>query len=296
MTMFTRVSYRLTATLLTFSALTGMTSLAHGQPLTTARVASTLVGDVPANPTRDLGDAPDSTNHAGAAMAAYAGVQANYPTVFDPAAGAPSGPAHLTPVPFHLGQQVSREAEADIGPDQDPNNNILPGANTPDLDRFDDGVQPGTWLPANCQKATLPAKVLITPQAFNWFTQNQATGYLNIWVDINRDGDWADGFSCQAGGQVRRSVEHVVIDFPVNVAALGAGTHIIPTSSGYFVWPAALSQLPRWVRVTLSERPAPKPLAYAGIQYGDGRGPLPPYTFGETEDYIARLIGVPAQD
>ena len=63
---------------------------------------------------------------------------------------------HARPRPFHLGQQVSREAEADIGPDQDPTNNILPAANVPNQDRFDDGVQPQLWALNNCQASVLP--------------------------------------------------------------------------------------------------------------------------------------------
>ena len=82
----------------------------------------------------DLGDAPDSTNHFGANMAAYPGVQANFPTVFDVATGADQGPLHRNPHPFHLGQQFSIEAEADVGPDQDGVRNIVPPANNPDND------------------------------------------------------------------------------------------------------------------------------------------------------------------
>ena len=59
----------------------------------------------------DLGDAPDSTNHAAVAMAAYAGVQADFPTVFDATTGLPEGPASspTTPLPFGTaGQPRSR--------------------------------------------------------------------------------------------------------------------------------------------------------------------------------------------
>ena len=63
----------------------------------------------------DLGDAPDSSNHSGAGMLAYPAVPARYPTVFDPAAGTPQGPSHSKPTPFHLGQRVSLEVEADQG-------------------------------------------------------------------------------------------------------------------------------------------------------------------------------------
>ncbi len=66
-----------------------------------AAKAPQMIGEAPQPPftprPSDLGDAPDSTNHAGVAMAAYAGVQARYPTVFDPATGLPQGPRHRLP-------------------------------------------------------------------------------------------------------------------------------------------------------------------------------------------------------
>ncbi|MCB0088361.1 MAG: hypothetical protein KDE54_10640, partial [Caldilineaceae bacterium] len=97
----------------------------------------------------DLGDAPDSTNHAGAAMLAYPGTGAHYPTVFDVAAPE-RGPKHLRPRPFHLGRGVTAEAEADLGFDQDGVNNIRPAANTPNLDKRDDGLlAPSSF--AHCQ-------------------------------------------------------------------------------------------------------------------------------------------------
>ncbi len=234
----------------------------------------------------DLGDAPDSSNHAGVNMAAYAGVQANFPTVFDPATGQPRGPLHLDPRAFHLGQQVSREVEADVGPDEDAPNNIEPAANVADLDNFDDGAIPQAWNLNPCARAFTPVQVNITQVAVDRFTQLGTQGYLNIFVDGNRDGDWADGFNCvDANGQQQASVEHIVIDFPVNAAALGAGTHVLQPLSGYVVWPAQLANLPSWARVTLSEQPSNKTLQFANIQYGDGRGYQTPFAVGETEDY-----------
>ncbi|CAG0927934.1 hypothetical protein TFLX_00709 [Thermoflexales bacterium] len=249
----------------------------HGAPLT-----------ITVSP-HDLGDAPDSTNHAGAAMTAYPAVQANYPTVFDPALGQPIGPMHLHPRPFHLGQNVSREAEADGGPDEDPLNNIVPAANDPNNDRFDDGINPNVWALSHCQTRVIPVRVFISPQAVNWFQQQDIPAYLNLWLDGNRDGDWADGFNCppeQAG------VEHIVIDRAINVGALGAGVHTINVTTGLLPWPTALAQQPAWVRVTLSERPSNKTLNFGGINYGDGRGYGLPFHTGETEDYYAHPEGV----
>ena len=232
----------------------------------------------------DLGDAPDSTNHFGVAMAAYPGTQATFPTVFDPATGLPQGPKHLHPRPFHLGPQVSREAEADVGPDADPFNNIVPPANNPDNDRFDDGVNPNLWAFNDCQTTTIPVRVFINPQAVNWFQQQNEPAYLNVWLDANRDGDWADGFNC---GPNQAEVEHIIIDFPVDVVALGAGLQIINVPTGLAPWPIQWAQQPFWARVTLSEHKSNKTLMFGGISYGDGRGFAMPFRTGETEDYLA---------
>lgn len=233
---------------------------------------------------RELGDAPDSTNHPATAMTAYPGIQANFPTVFDPTTGLPEGPMHAHPRPFHLGQQVSREAEADIGPDEDPTNNIIPAANTPNQDRFDDGVNPQQWNLTHCQTTTIPVRVFISPQAVNWFQQQQKQGYLNLWIDSTRDGDWDDGGTCGAG---QDAVEHIVIDFPVDLVALGAGLQTINVPTGLVPWPAAQAENPAWARVTLSERESNKTLQFGNIKYGDGRGYDKPFQTGETEDYLA---------
>jgi hypothetical protein len=214
-------------------------------------------------------------------------VQAKFPTVFDPATGAPSGPLHADPLPFHLGPQVSREAEADVGPDMDPTNNIQPAVNQPNLDLLDDGANPNAWNLAHCQRVNVPVKVFISPQAVAKFQQQGAQAYLNVWLDSNRDGDWADGGICQnSQGQNHGAVEHIVIDAPVNVGALGQGLHTIQSLSGYIAWPAALAQKPSWVRVTLSERPSNKTLQLGTTKYGDGRGYATPFNTGETEDYL----------
>ena len=236
----------------------------------------------------DLGDAPDSSNHAGAAMLAYPAVPARYPTVFDPATGLPQGPSHARPKPFHLGQRVSLEVEADQGLDQDPSNNIVPAANTPNRDRFDDGANPSVWPLAACQTAVVPVRVFVSPAAAAWFAAQGTPAYVNIWVDGNRDGDWEDGTTCPSGAA---ALEHLTIDHPVNVAALGAGLHTINVPTGPAPWPANLANQPAWVRVTLSEAKSVKPLTFGGIAYGDGRGPAQGFRTGETEDYVLRRDG-----
>ena len=254
-----------------------------------ATIYPQLIGEVPLHlfqpRPNDLGDAPDSSNHAGVAMAAYAGVQALFPTVFDPATGLPEGPRHSHPRPFHLGQRVSLEAEADLGPDQDPLNNIEPAANDPDNDRRDDGTNLALWNLNHCQTTTLPVQVAITPQAVNYFQGLGTSGYLNIWIDSSRNGAWAEVAQC---GQ-QPAPEHIVIDFPVNVVGLGAGLHLINVPTGLVPWQT--TDKPAWVRISLSELPANKTLTAAGLAYGDGRGYANPFKTGETEDYLYRPVG-----
>lgn len=233
----------------------------------------------------DLGDAPDSTNHAGQAMRAYLGanIVAQYPTVFDPATGLPSGPYHRNAAPLHLGMQVSSELEADSGPDADAVNNIRPvpvNNQRANRDRYDDGVGIGQISFADCQVATIPVRIFVSPQAAQTFQQQNAKAKLNVWLDSDRSGDWAGSVLC-AGGRAR---EHIVINADVDVAALGAGVHLVSITSGLVSWPANLADKPAWLRVTLSESPVPLPLN-DGTAYGDGRGPSAGFSVGETEDY-----------
>ncbi|MFQ5576232.1 MAG: hypothetical protein ACE5G8_04505, partial [Anaerolineae bacterium] len=110
----------------------------------------------------DLGDAPTSNNHFGAAMDAFPPTPAFYPTVFDPLAAGPTGPGpfHYNAELMHLGRMVSFEREADLGPDTDPTNNILPLLNIPNQDEFDDGLLNLPNLDfAHCQTATLLVEV-----------------------------------------------------------------------------------------------------------------------------------------
>ena len=221
----------------------------------------------------ELGDAPDSTNTFGALMMAYPpggppGVIANFPTVYM-AGSPPFGPIHRLPLNVAwLGQGVSRENEADIGPDEDPSNNILPMANTPDRDGFDDGVLFPLVLP-RCKPATFQFVVTVA---------NVPGGplYVNAWFDWNRDGDWDDWLPC---AMVMTS-EWAVQNQPLVFA--GPGQYVI-TTPPFLPWHPAqpLRPGPIWMRITLSEQQwAP------GGGLGDGgSGPPQGYEFGETEDY-----------
>jgi hypothetical protein len=170
----------------------------------------------------DLGDAPDSTNHFATPMAAYSGVTADYPTVFE-ITTTMRGPLHLRPRPLHLGRLVSFEFEADIGPDVDPTNNILPPRGWADKDKADDGLELDKMNFAHCQFHRFPVWITVDPTVIPALEQNDGLAYLNVWVDGNRNGGWADLHQCND----EAAPEHIVIDHPVNVAALGPGLHRI---------------------------------------------------------------------
>ncbi|MFN8440337.1 MAG: GEVED domain-containing protein [Caldilineaceae bacterium] len=238
---------------------------------------------------RDLGDAPDSSNHDGVKMTAYVatGVQGNFPTVFD--VGLPDrGPRHEFPRPFFLGKGVTPEAEADQGFDADAFNNIIPSSEQSNLDRADDGLDLASVAFKNCQMSQFRVVVTISPAALALLPNK--VGYLNVWVDSNRDGDWADSFECpqSATGAAGKAPEHIVIDQVVDVGTLGAGVHVLTINTTSPVsWPDSEAQKPAWLRVTLSEEKSNKPLG--GGTYGDGRGyDDHPFRLGETEDYLLR--------
>jgi len=135
----------------------------------------------------------------------------------------------------------------------------------------------------HCQTGNMQVVVSIDPTAAALLPNG--TGYLNIWVDSNRDGDWADRTDCpqSATGALGIAMEHIVIDLPVNAAVLGAGLHTINVNTtGLVPWPADLIGKAAWLRVTLSERPSNKPFT----TFGDGRGYDDPFRLGETEDYL----------
>ena len=224
----------------------------------------------------DLGDAPDSTNHAGTVMTAYpsggpTGVKANYPTVFQSGAGVgPFGPAHLNArLVAQLGKKITRETEADTGLDQDGVNNINPSTNTPDLDQGDDGIVVPLSLPV-CRWTTFTYTVNVIDPNVDM--------YLNAWFDWNRDGDWDDTLECAAGPAPEWAVRNQLL------FKLSAGLNQI-TTPAFLPWHPASGPQQIWMRLTLSEQPFKGGSAPAGKVGGGGSGPLEKYVYGETEDY-----------
>ncbi len=220
--------------------------------------------------TADLGDAPDSTNRFGEKMEAYPGVVANFPTVFDPATGLPPGPKHLDPKAVAwLGEEFTLEYDADVGPDQDGINNILPLDNVADKDLADDGLVLPIVIP-ECGQIAL--KYIVSSSVPNF------TMYLNVWFDFNRDGDWEDEFKCPLGSTVTGFAREWAVQ---NHVVTSPGMHLTPLFTVMNPEPGK----PMWVRVTLSESPAPPGTGGANP---DGRGPIGGYKTGETEDYLVQ--------
>ncbi len=240
----------------------------------------------------DLGDAPDSSNSFSfpppmIPMTAYpkggpAGVIAHYPTVYQ-IGSPPFGPIHwAAPIIAFLGPMVSSEMEADIGPDMDGVNNIIPLQDKPDLDGFDDGVIFPIVMP-HCQQTTFDYWVTIMPPMPPPMPQTPPL-YVNVWCDWNRDGDWDDTMQCPG-----TTAPIPAPEWAVQNQLLVALPPLLPplmhriTTPPFMPWHPATGDVgPLWMRITLSEqRWAP----VAGVLGNGGCGPAQGYLYGETEDY-----------
>ncbi len=246
----------------------------------------------------DFGDAPDSSNHHGAVNSAYAGVPGRFPSVWEgTAAGQPAGPRHANQsMEGWLGDFISREADADIGLDQDGPNNILRGAggavgDIADNDRGDDGWRNRQIKFFDCRRTTLDMRVSKAPGATRNFL------YLNVWFDGNRDGDWEDISPCQPDetGPAQASYEWIVQNYIVDMTAVPAGGSLDFAVNTEKVLNSTPGER-HWMRFTLSETPAVQPSG----ALADGRGPHPSaspdsYQVGETED-VFQVPPPPGQD
>jgi hypothetical protein len=239
-----------------------------------------------AKPEADLGDAPDSSNSfPGLGMTAYPsggppGVPANFPTVYQ-IGSPPCGPIHLQPTAVaFLGASVTREMEADLGPDQDGVNNLMPPLDISDMDGRDDGVLFPLVLP-HCLPTTFQYQITV-----NGPPPPNNTLFVNVWFDWNRDGDWDDTMQCQAG--TPPAPEWAVQNQLINIPAGPPTPFVMTLTTPRFVpWHRSGGQDPDpiWMRITLSEQqwPPPSPIGPVG-----GEGPAQGYLYGETEDYYVK--------
>jgi hypothetical protein len=225
----------------------------------------------------DLGDASDSTNNYDRQMNAYPAshtglpysIMANYPTVYDDGSGTgPYGPVHLNEkMVAYLGKTITREIEADTGPDEDGYNNINPQISSPNYDNGDDSIKLPLSLP-NCCWTTIDYEVtVVDPNVDLW---------VNIWLDWNRDGDWDDVVDCPEGHAPEWAVQNqFLFNLPIGLNKI--------TSPAFLPWnPDNVENI--WIRITLSEQPW-KTGSNPGVVGNAGSGPLAKYEIGETEDY-----------
>jgi hypothetical protein len=254
------------------------------------RLVITYSYPTPPGPRPDLGDAPDTSNGLGIPNTAYplVGVLGQFPTVFNVPANQAAGPRHdNATIQAILGQYMSGETEAHVGPDQDGVNNILRNpangmvGDFDDNDRGDDGWRNRGIRFYNCQTQTLQIRVSKPVGATRPFM------YLNVHFDGFRDGDWDDNGPCipPGGGPPQPASEWIVRNRVINMAMVPPGgsfdfavntVRVLNTTEG----------LPHWMRFTLSDTPAVVP-PIGGMP--DGRGPHPMnspigFAFGETED------------
>lgn len=247
-----------------------------GQGLLTVSIQGVALG------TFDLGDAPDGTNNFAKRMTAYSlaaglpGIQGNFATVFEAAAGKPRGPLHMDPLAVaHLGPGVTLEIEADKGIDEDATTNLRPGVDESDKDGADDGVV----LPLN-----LPHGEFARFEYIVSVIQPNQEMWVNVWFDWNRDGDWDDNGTTNpemvAGG---RKVSEWAVQNQF-LYGLPTGTHKIATPA-FLAWHLDKGPEKVWMRITLSEKPW-KGGVTPGVLGNGGSGPVEGYEIGETEDYL----------
>jgi hypothetical protein len=229
----------------------------------------------------DLGDAPDSLNSLLVPMKAYGWpwwAWAKFPTVYNrPPPFAPRGPLHQNlGVRYVLGNKLTAEGEADLGPDDDTVNNLVLGPRLSNQDRADDAFWAGVPTAASfkhCQPKNLNYRVTLPSSPP---TSGSATAYVNIWIDYNRNGAWGGVKKCiDPTGTVRVANEWAVQNQPLTLT--GPGVYNLTTPN--FIPYAALWPRPMWLRITISNTPATA---------ADGRGPVGGWEWGETEDYLLK--------
>jgi hypothetical protein len=223
----------------------------------------------------DLGDAPDSTNNLDIIMYAYPapfGVQAKFPVIYNDGSNTgPYGPFHINEkLVAYLGKKITRETEADIGPDEDGVNNVDPSKNSPNHDDEDDGIYyPDVDLPSCCWTTFDYEVTVVDPNVELWF---------NAWIDWNRDGDWDDVLDCPEEGPAPEwAVQNqFLFNLPVGTTKL--------TSTAFLPWHPEQGTDSIWMRITLSEQPW-KTGSNPSVVGNAGSGPKDKYLIGETEDY-----------
>ena len=98
--------------------------------------------------------------------------------------------------------------------------------------------------------------------------------FVNVLVDWNQDGDWNDNVECPNGCAEEWAVQNFVMPIPV-----GCFDFVTP------LFQVGPNPGPAWMRISISENPAPDDFPWAG----SANLPLQGMQGGETEDYLVMI-------
>jgi len=272
----------------------------------TATLAATLALAIPAGatdidgpddcqrPLRDFGDAPEGFD-------AYAGILGHFPTCrfgflpgtqelacppISTAPGVTGFVQHLSPEGgYWLGCPPAGGAA--MGIDSEGDGKTSPGAATSfcadiPIDCFEPTVA-GVFGQDECLAGSdagldvLPVLQVCLPATVDFDAYNCGPDrevFLNILVDMNRDGDWNDNFLCPDGCAYEWAVKNVLIVLPFGCTTF--------TSPAFLVGPSAG---PAWMRISLSDNPATDDYPWAGSALLATEA----MDRGETEDYLVEI-------
>jgi hypothetical protein len=125
-----------------------------------------------------------------------------------------------------------------------------------------------------------------------WNCLGNRNVYLNVLVDWSADGDWCDAVACPSGIAYEWFVVNqlVAIVPGCNIVAanpaIDACVHPIQNAGWSGPNPLAPNPLCTWMRVTVSDVPAPLDFNWNGtVSMGPGG-----FQLGETEDYPVKII------
>jgi hypothetical protein len=247
----------------------------------------------------ESGDAPSSYNNVPAETPTDCALMTAYPwldpgsakfPVVSPLHGAPPTPdgygiCHAILICSHLGSGKSWEKDADLLPDDDPVTNIDPANDIADRDGYDDGVAFPPLMPScDVSYIAVNGEVLTEPSDRGLPMDR---GYINVWADWNRDGDWNDTdlCACDVDEWAVRDVEVQPGPFSLEIPVVAC--HPFSETD------------PVWVRVSLSELSigflslhVPGDEWFAGGMPPDFEGCIGE---GETEDYYVRFQAPPPE-
>ena len=101
--------------------------------------------------------------------------------------------------------------------------------------------------------------------------------FLNVLIDMNRDGDWNDNFECPTGCAYEWAVKNVLIVLPAGCTFHESPTFLVGPNSSF-----------GWMRMSISDNAAPNDYPWRGSAGLAGSTMIR----GETEDYVV-TIGTP---